>query len=77
MGIFMQKVNSKNVDSVGYGENQTLRIKFKSGAIYDYLQVPIGVFNLLIQLSKSGQSITKALNQHVKDIFPFTRIDNK
>ena len=37
----MEAVKSSTIESIGYdGDTKTLRIKFKSGATYDYADVP-------------------------------------
>lgn len=48
-------VSSSNLASVGYDENiNTLEIKFHSGRIYQYYNVPVNIYNGLMNASSKG-----------------------
>lgn len=51
-----QSVSSSNLVSVGYDStSRTLEIEFHSGGIYQYLGVPISVYNGLMNAGSHGQ----------------------
>jgi len=67
----MIPVNSSTIDSIGYNQQTNrLTVKFKTGAIYEYLDVPHYVYEAVM----SADSIGKALNSEVKGIYDFSKI---
>lgn len=63
--IDMIPVESSNIESVGHDGNETLRMKFKSGAaLYDYVGVPEEKFIDLV----NSPSVGKAWRGVVGDI---------
>lgn len=52
-------------------ESSVLRIRFVSGMIYDYKNVPEKVFKLM----KAASSRGSFLNQHIKGKYRFERVD--
>jgi len=51
-----QSVNSSNLASVGYDSaSSTLEIEFHSGGVYQYLNVPVSIYNGLMNASSHGQ----------------------
>jgi hypothetical protein len=67
----MIPVNSSTIDSIGYNQQTNrLTVKFKTGAIYEYLDVPHYVYEAV----RSADSIGKALNSEVKGIYDFSKI---
>lgn len=67
----MIPVNSSTIDSIGYNQQTNrLTVKFKTGAIYEYLDVPHYVYESVM----SADSIGKALNSEVKGIYDFSKI---
>lgn len=51
----MIKVDSSNIDSIGYDENRAiLEIQFISGAAYEYFDVPSFVFEELMSAESKG-----------------------
>ena len=51
-----QAVSSSNLASVGYDESSsTLEIEFLDRSVYQYYNVPLGVFNGLMSASSHGQ----------------------
>ena len=65
------KVNSSNIDSIGYDENnKVLEIEFKSGGVYQYANVPKDIFVALIKASSHGNFF----HARIKDKFPTTKV---
>jgi hypothetical protein len=51
-----------------------LKVKFKSGVIYEYLDVPIKFFyDLQEENTKEGGSVGKYLGQHIKSTFQYRK----
>ena len=69
--ILMIHVESSNVESIGFNEStQTLRVKFLSGSIYDYKNVPVMEFEQL----KNAQSIGSYLNRNIKGNYAYEKV---
>ena len=51
-------------------EQQCLRLKFHSGEIYDYFQVPESTCQALLAAESKG----RYFNQHIRDAFPTQRL---
>jgi len=50
-----QSVSSSNLASVGYDSaSSTLEIEFHNGGIYQYLNVPVSIYNGLMNASSHG-----------------------
>jgi hypothetical protein len=64
--IFIQ---SSDLESVGW-EAETLEIKFKSGGIYQYSNVPKHIFNALLTAPSKG----KYFHQFIKNRYSFIRL---
>jgi len=66
-----QHVQSSDIESIGYDEAlQRLEIKFLSGGIYQYSNVPDNIYNGVINASSHG----KYFHEYVKDKFAFNKI---
>jgi hypothetical protein len=64
-------VSSSSIMEVGYDqESQTLEIEFLKGSVYQYFNVPLNVFDELINASSKGQYF----NGNIKDRFPCARV---
>ncbi|MBK1880204.1 KTSC domain-containing protein [Pelagicoccus mobilis] len=64
-------VASSNLASVGYDENsQTLEVEFLSGAVYQYYNVPVSIFDQLLASPSKGQF----LNIYIKNAYPYSRV---
>jgi len=51
-----QSVESSNLASVGYdAENEILEVEFKHGGVYRYFDVPMHVYEELMDASSHGQ----------------------
>lgn len=50
-----QSVESSNLASVGYdAENETLEVEFKHGGVYQYFDVPLHVYEELMDADSHG-----------------------
>jgi hypothetical protein len=64
-------VSSSAVDSLGYDEDvQTLEIRFQSGFVYQYLNVPQAEYDALLQ----APSIGSYFNRNIRNSYPYARI---
>lgn len=66
----MIPVDSSNLHSVGYDStNQILRVRFLSGDVYDYFNVPEHLFNGLLSADSKGSY----LHRYIKP-YPYTKL---
>ena len=64
------RVSSSAVSSLGYDERQSvLEVEFRSGAVYDYFDVPPKVWKELQKAPSKGQFVS----QRIRDQYPFVR----
>ncbi len=68
-------VSSSNIASVGYdaaydAATCTLQIKFHSGGLYEYYNVPYAVYQGLMNAPSHG----KYFHQHIKDVYPYKKL---
>ena len=64
-------VDSSNISSIGYDENSnTLEVEFNNGTVYQYFDVPISVYNGIIEASSKGQYLA----QHIKGYYRYVRV---
>lgn len=62
-------VKSDNIHAVGYNpEEQILRILFKTGITYDYLNVPKAIYSALLASTSKGQFFHKHIKPRYKAI---------
>lgn len=53
-------VRSSNLRSVGYDQlTQTLEVEFKGGRVYEYYNVPSGIFQALMRAESHGTYFCK------------------
>lgn len=65
------KVESSNLASIGFDPKEgILEIEFKSGAIYQYYEVPTKEFDGLMNAESKG----KYLNENIKNIYRYKKI---
>jgi len=65
------KVESSNIESIGYDEeSKTLIVEFKSGSTYSYIGVPSIVFKKMLESDSKG----KFLNNNIKPVFLATKL---
>jgi len=64
-------VDSSNISSIGYDEeSNTLEVEFHSGAVYQYFDVPLNVYQGIIEASSKGQYLA----QHIKGYYRFVKV---
>lgn len=67
----MIPVSSSNLASVGYDSTtRTLRVEFKSGAVYEYSDVPEAAYQGLMDASSKGSYF----HQNIKDRYSYSKI---
>jgi hypothetical protein len=67
----MTRVNSSNVESVGYDEDSsTLQIEFKNGTMYQYFDVPEDVFIGL----RDADSVGRYLAARIKGTYRYSKV---
>lgn len=65
------QVDSSNISSIGYDEDSlTLEVEFHSGAVYQYFDVPLNVFEGLRDAGSKGQYFA----QHIKGYYRYAKI---
>jgi KTSC domain len=66
-----EAVESSTLKSVGYeGKSQTLEIEFRSGMVYQYLDVPGAVYEGLRRAESKG----RYFNDEIRDDYTFVRV---
>ncbi len=65
----MISVSSSNIDSIGY-EGTTLYVRFNSGSLYAYYNVPRSIYSGLMSASSHG----KYLAAHIKGVYRYQQI---
>ena len=64
-------VSSSNISSIGYDEDScTLEVQFNSGAIYQYFDIPLEIYNGIMQAGSAGQFFA----QQIKGYYRFVKI---
>ena len=64
--VIMRPVDSSSLRRVGYcGADRTLRIEFKAGRVWDYLQVPLSEYEALMQ----ADSLGRYFSSHIRNCF--------
>jgi hypothetical protein len=66
-----QSVESTVIDAVGY--SRVLEIRFESGRIYQYYDVPQEIFDEMV----AAQSKGKYFNSHIRGRYPYREINLK
>lgn len=66
--------NSSNIEKFRYNvEYQVLEVEFKSGAMYQYFDVPPGIYQEFVSVVRSGGSAGKYLNSSIKGYYRYAR----
>ncbi|MFN8298559.1 MAG: KTSC domain-containing protein [Chitinophagales bacterium] len=66
-----KKVSSSGIHSIGYlARSKTLEVKFHSGKVYQYLEVPVAVYRALMQAPSHGAYY----NLYIKPNYSFRQI---
>jgi hypothetical protein len=64
-------VDSSNISSIGYDEgSSTLEVEFKNGAVYQYFDVPLNLYEGLKNASSTGQYLA----QHIKGYYRYVKV---
>jgi hypothetical protein len=64
-------VSSSNISTVGFdADTQTLEIEFTNGNIYQYFDVPVTVYEELMQAESKG----KFLTTQIKGVYRYARL---
>ena len=62
-------VQSSNIRSVGYDpESGTLEVEFNSGSVYQYLNVPKGEYETLMNASSKGRYFNRSVKGEYQDV---------
>lgn len=70
----MRDVESSNIAAIGHDEaTKTMRVRFKSGAEYDYHGVESTVFDRLVNAPSAGRFFAT----HIKDRYGFKKISKE
>lgn len=66
-----EPVASSNVASIGYdAQTETLEVEFHNGTIYQYFNVPQGLYDQLCNASSKGVF----LNTYIRNAFAYSRV---
>lgn len=64
-------VESSNIASIGFDEaTSTLEVEFHSGAVYQYFDVPLAVYEGFIEAKSKGQYLA----QNIKGYFRYVKV---
>ncbi len=67
----MTEVKSSNIKAIGYS-GVTLRVEFKSGGNYEYLDVPKDIFDGIMKSDSKGGYLAA----EIKGTYKFRKVDN-
>lgn len=67
------KVSSSFIEAVGH-ENFELYIKFESGTVYKYKDVPVSVFDHILELNECGESIGQYFHSDIEPNYSVEKI---
>ena len=60
-GVWMS-VSSSNVEAARYNEHQmTLQVRFRGGSVYEYVSVPLSVFDAMLSSDSKGRFVHRVL----------------
>ena len=66
-----ESVSSSNISSIGYdGKSGTLEIEFHSGGVYQYFNVPKGVYDGLMSAGSHGRFFAR----NIKGVYRYKRV---
>lgn len=70
MGISRHRVESSSIASIGYEpDSETLEVQFRSGAIYQYRDVPPAAYEDFT----TAESLGRYFNDKIRPYFSYTR----
>lgn len=65
-------MSSSSIAAAGYDDRRrALRLRYVSGGMYDYLDVPVGVFQELLDAPSKGRFV----NWYIKPRYRFARLN--
>lgn len=71
----MKAVESSNITAIGYDEeDKRLRVTFKSGATYDYLNVEPGTHAALIEADSVGSAFHRLIRS-APATYPYLKVE--
>ena len=71
-GVPLIHMSSSSIAAVGYDDRRhSLRLRYVSGGMYDYLDVPVSVFQGLLEAPSKGRFV----NRYIKPRYRFTRLN--
>lgn len=73
MTIEMRPVVSSNIALLGHDGMTTMRVQFTNGTIYDYSNVPLGVYEEVLTAKSVGGTFSKLIKANPK-AYPFVKI---
>ena len=66
-----ETVSSSNITSIGYDQDsETLEIEFHNGGVYQYFDVPKGVYDGLIAADSHGSYLASS----IKGVFRYSKV---
>lgn len=66
-----ESVQSSSIASIGYDEaSQTLEIEFLNGAVYQYFDVPMQIYQEFLAASSKGEYLT----QFIKGYYRYSKV---
>ena len=67
----LHRVSSSSINSIGYNSlTLTVGVKFITGALYEYYQVPESVYNMFNNASSKGTYLAN----HIEDKFKYRKV---
>ena len=70
--VSMVRMSSSSIAAAGYDHRRhALRLRYVSGVMYDYLDVPVSVFEELLEAPSKGRFV----NWYIKPRYRFTRLN--
>ena len=64
---WIETPESSNINRFGYdASNQILTVEFKSGGMYQYFDVPQGVFDQMKSSPSTGQYLAQSIKGHYR-----------
>lgn len=68
----MVRMNSSSIAAAGYDDRRhALRLRYVNGGMYDYLDVPVSVFQELLDAPSKGRFV----NWYIKPRYRFARLN--
>lgn len=66
-----KSVSSSNITSIGYDlDSETLEIEFHNGGVYQYFDVPKGVYDELMDAGSHGSYLAS----NIKGVFRYSKV---